>query len=82
LNEDQALGFNQQQEDKSSFSSFFNAHPDTLNPREGQGCRREVTPMTEDEKRKYIKRLIVHEIKCSVCFHMFVKPITLVCGHT
>jgi len=38
--------------------------------------------VTAERRRKQLKSIISSDIKCSVCLHMFVKPITLVCGHT
>ena len=38
--------------------------------------------MTSEQRMKQIRQLISSDFKCSVCFHMFVKPISLVCGHT
>ncbi|CDW79580.1 lon peptidase n-terminal domain and ring finger protein 3 [Stylonychia lemnae] len=36
----------------------------------------------QERKRKQLKKIMDKDIKCSICLHMFVKPISLVCGHT
>lgn len=36
----------------------------------------------QELKRKELKLLMAKDINCSICLTMFVKPITLVCGHT
>ena len=36
----------------------------------------------QERKRKQLKRIMDKDIKCSICLHMFVKPISLTCGHT
>eukprot|EP00347_Sterkiella_histriomuscorum_P009816 403339776 len=36
----------------------------------------------QEQKRKQLKKIMDKDIKCSICLHMYVKPISLVCGHT
>ena len=41
-----------------------------------------VLQFHDKKKRKVLKSLFSIDLKCTICFHIFVKPVTLVCGHT
>jgi hypothetical protein len=35
----------------------------------------------DKKRRKELKGMFCRELKCTICFHIYVKPVTLVCGH-
>lgn len=42
----------------------------------------EKSTSSKASRAKQLKKLISKDVKCSICLHIYVKPITLVCGHT